>query len=61
MWTEFDPKKHNRAFGRDLLYEMRSERKGKILLIRYEKVTSKSVYELALSLPIYFAVRELSP
>ena len=58
MWTEFNPKTHQKAYSRGQLFEMKTQHVKGVILTRYEKVTEDEDYQLALLLPIYFVVKE---
>lgn len=55
-YIRFNPKTHKAAFAKGHLYEWQSEIKKNSIVGRWVKVTKKSVYEDALSNPIFFAV-----
>jgi len=60
QYVEFNPDKHRSAFAKGRLYERQTRVAKKILVDYWMKVTKESVYEDALSNPIFFAVRDAS-
>lgn len=56
-YIEFNPNKDKSAFAKGRLYERQTRVVKKIIIDYWIKVTKKSVYEDALSNPIFFGVK----